>query len=313
MGTAAPASPRRRPDWWLYAVLAFALLQSALFLVPQTRPGLPGVVCWLLGSDPVLWAGVAGVLLLCGVLWSAWRRPFWNRWRAAGYVAVLGLALSPQAFRTYPSSHDGEVSPVRFRLPLDGPVTVGWGGATPDVNYHVAAPDQRWAYDLLVTRDGQTHRGDGERCEDYYCYGLPVLAPADGTVVTTMDGDPDMPVGELGGGRDAGGNQVVLEVAPGQFLFLCHLRPGSIAVKPGDRVKQGQAVGRVGNSGNTSEPHLHVHLQDRPEPDIAEGIPLYFHEYKVGDQFVERGIPTGGFAGDRFAGQIVQHAGPPGG
>jgi murein DD-endopeptidase MepM/ murein hydrolase activator NlpD len=229
-----------------------------------------------------------------------------------GYLAALALAASPHAFRTYPSSHDGAPSLIRFRLPLDGPVTVGWGGATPDVNYHVFAPDQRWAYDLAVTRDGQTYRADGTRCEDYYCYGLPVLAPAGGTVVSTADGDPDMPIGVMGGGRDAGGNQIRLEVAPRQFLFLCHLQPGTILVKPGDRVTQGQAVGRVGNSGNTSEPHLHIHLQDRPDPDFAEGIPLYFHDYRVGDQFVERGMPTGGFAEGRPVGQIVQHVAPPG-
>ena len=56
---------------------------------------------------------------------------------------------------------------VRFRLPLDGPVTVAWGGADTDVNYHAVMPDQRWAYDLLVTREGRTHRGDGTRLDDY--------------------------------------------------------------------------------------------------------------------------------------------------
>jgi murein DD-endopeptidase MepM/ murein hydrolase activator NlpD len=223
----------------------------------------------------------------------------------AGYVAALGLAVSPMAFRTYPSSHDDAPSQVRFRLPLNGPLKVAWGGGTPDVNYHVAAPDQRWAYDLLVVKDGPSHRGDGTRLEDYYAYGLPVLAPADGKVVAVSDGDPDMPIGVMGGGRSAGGNEVVLEVAPGEFLVLCHMQPGSIAVKAGDQVTQGQVIGKVGNSGNTSEPHLHVHLQDRPDEDIAEGIPLYFHDYKVGDRLVERGIPTGGWPD----GQVVEHVG----
>jgi hypothetical protein len=108
-----------------------------------------------------------------------------------------------------------------------------------------------------------------------------------------------------------GGNQVVLEVAPNQFLFLCHLQPGSITVKKGDRVTKGQVVGRVGNSGNTSEPHLHIHLQHGSDPDFAEGIPLYFHDYRVGDLFVERGMPTGRATGDRWTGQVVEHAGQP--
>jgi hypothetical protein len=311
MHGSAPPDKERRLDWWIYVVLLLAVLQAALFLIPQTRPGLLGVVCWLFGSDRILWPGLAAVLLLCGLLWSAWNRPFWNRRRVAGYVALLALAASPLAFRTYPSSHDNDPSPIRFRLPLDGPVTVGWGGATPDVNYHVIAPDQRWAYDLLVTLDGRAHRGDGTNVRDYYAYGLPVVAPADGTVHATFDGDPDMPVGEMGGSSEPCGNHVVLEVGPNQFLFVCHLQPGSVTVKPGDRVAEGQVLGRVGNSGNTSEPHLHIHLQDRPTPDWAEGIPLYFHDYRVDGRFVERGMPTGGFREDRVTGQVVEHAGPP--
>jgi murein DD-endopeptidase MepM/ murein hydrolase activator NlpD len=300
---------RSRPDWWHYALLGLALLQATFFLIPQTRPGRLGVVCWLFGADLILWPGLAGLLLLGAVLTSAWRRPFWNRWRAAGYLGLVGLAASPLAFRTYPSSYDNAPSLVRFRLPLDGPVTVGWGGATPDVNYHVIAPDQRWAYDLAVSKDGKTYQGSGEHCEDCYAYGLPVVAPADGTVEDTRDGDPDMPIGVLGGGRDAGGNQVVLRVAPGEYLFLCHLQPGTLAVKKGDAVKAGQVVGRVGNSGNTSEPHVHIHLQDCAGGVFAEGIPLYFHDYRVEGRLVDRGMPTGGIEGETLVGQIVEHAG----
>jgi len=109
-----PSARKRRLDWWHYPVLAISLLQCALYLIPQTRPGLLGAMCWILGSDPYLWLGIAGVLLLCGVLWSAWRRPFWNRWRVAGYLALLGLAASPLMFRIYPSSHDNAPSLVRF-------------------------------------------------------------------------------------------------------------------------------------------------------------------------------------------------------
>ena len=102
--------------------------------------------------------------------------------------------------------------------------------------------------------------------------GTVILAPADGTVRSVVDGHPNMPPGELGG-RPAGGNQIALEVAPREFLFLCHLQPGSITVQPGDQVAAGQVLGRVGNSGNTSEPHLHIHLQDSPNGDEGEGIP----------------------------------------
>jgi Peptidase family M23 len=297
----------KRLDWWLYPVWGLAILQAAFFLVPQTRPGLLGAVCWLFGMDRLLWPGLAALLLLCGLAWSAWRRPFWNRRRAAGFLLLLALTASPLAFRTYPSSHDHSPSQVRFRLPLNGPLTVAWGGATPLINYHVSYPDQRWAYDLLVTRNGKSHKENGQDVHDYYCYGLPVLAPAEGTIETTSDGNPDMPIGVLSGGLHPCGNHIVIQVAPREFLFLCHLQPGSIHVKKGDRVTAGQALARVGNSGNTSEPHLHIHLQDSPMEIFAEGIPLCFHNYRVGEEVVERGIPTGGFTGDRLTGQLVEH------
>jgi hypothetical protein len=303
----AAARRKLRPDWWLYAALVVLVIQAGLLLIPQTRPGLLGLVCWLIGSDPCLWSGLAVLLLLCAIGSSIWRRPFWNRWRVVGFGLILLLALFPFAYRVYPSSHDERPSEIRFRVPLDGPVAVAWGGANPAVNYHVVAPDQRWAYDLVVVRDGKTYRNEGLELADYYIYGQPVLAPADGVVKETYTDARDMPIGQLGG-LPAGGNQIVIEFAERQYLFLCHLKPGSISVKRGDRIQRGQLLAQVGNSGNTSEPHLHIHLQDTPQFSLGEGIPLYFHDYRVGQRVVERGIPTGGFKHGEWIGQTIKHA-----
>jgi murein DD-endopeptidase MepM/ murein hydrolase activator NlpD len=296
---------KARPDWWFYPAAGTVLLQAAAALIPHARPGWPGVVLWWFGLDLIPLVG--GLVLLIGLGWSAFRRPFWRRPRVIAYLALLVVIASPTfAFRVYPSSYDRKPSQVRFRLPLDGPVTVAWGGATPDVNYHVFAPEQRWAYDLLITRDGKSYQGDGKRLEDYYYYGVPVLAPADGVVRSVRDGEREWPPGQVSGKEPAGGNEVVIEVAPREFLFLAHLKPGTIQVKPGDRVRAGQEIARGGNSGNTSEPHLHIHLQDSPDAaDVAEGIPLYFHDYLVDDQLIERGVPTGGLKNP----QTVEHAG----
>ncbi len=299
-------SPSR--DWWPFVATFFVVLQIVLAAVPRLWPGKVGMLCWYLGGDGFLWGGLAVVLLVCALIRSAWRRPFWSRWRVWGHAMIVALVLAPLTYRVYPSSHAGSPSRVRFRVPMDGPITVGWGGDAPEVNYHVIAPAQRWAYDLLVTVDGSSHRNDGRECADYYIYDRPVLAPADATVRTAVDGDPDMPVGQLGGGSNPAGNHVVLDIGPGEFLYLCHLKPGSIRVKEGDAVVRGQEIARVGNSGNTSEPHLHIHLQDTPVPDIAEGIPLYFHDYRSGGRLVDRGMPRGGFDGDAIAGEIIEHA-----
>ena len=117
-----------------------------------------------------------------------------------------------------------------------------------------------------------------------------------------------MPIGELGGGEYPEGNFITIEVAPNEFLFICHLKPNSITVKIGDLVSQGQVIGQVGNSGNTSEPHIHIHLQDRNDV-IGEGIPLYFYNYIVNGKIIDRGMPTGGFDDNmKSTGQIIQNA-----
>ncbi len=307
-----PTRRKPRPDWWLYFVALLLVTQVALFVVPQFRPGILGWMCWTIGGDRLLWMFLAAIFSLVAIAFSIWRRPFWNRWRVIGLVSIAALGASPFMYQVYPSSHDADVSPVQFRLPMDGPILVGWGGATPDVNYHVIAADQRWAYDLLVVKDGRSFSGEGVELTDYYCYGQPVLAPADGKVAAVLDGMPDQPIGQLGG-MPAGGNQIVIEVAPRQFLFLCHLGRGTILVKEGDKVVQGQPLAKIGNSGNTSEPHLHLHLQDTGRSDFGEGIPLYFHHYRVidTDKVIDRGIPTGGFGPNGPTGQIVEHVGPP--
>lgn len=278
-------------------------------LAPRWIGGSVARAAWSQGSHAHLWWFFAAMVLVVSP-WSA--IPSGSRADlarlVAGVVLAGALAASPLMFRCYPSRR-GLESRLGFRVPFDGPIAVAWGGGTPDVNYHVVAPDQRWAYDLVVTREGATHRGDGTTLGDYFVFGRDVLAPCAGTVHAVSDGAPDMPPGKLGG-RPAGGNQIVLHVAANEYLFLCHLSAGSIQVRLGEAVTEGQVVARIGNSGNTSEPHLHVHLQDTPRDNDGDGIPMPFSWYRSGDRLVERGIPTGGFDGGRTAGEIVEHVGP---
>jgi murein DD-endopeptidase MepM/ murein hydrolase activator NlpD len=159
----------------------------------------------------------------------------------------------------------------------------------------------------VVTQDGRTYSGDGQNLGDYYIYGKPVLAAADGTVLCVINDQPESKIGVMGKVKNAGGNQVIIQVAEKEFLFICHLQPGSIHVKPGDRILAGDVLGRVGNSGNSSEPHIHIHLQDSPKDHGGEGIPMYFHNYLLGGSVIERGIPTGGFNSEgKIIGQVVQ-------
>jgi hypothetical protein len=278
-------------DRWLRASLGLAFAHAAFVVVVRARPGLPAVVLWYV-VPPLL--ALAGAILLALALVRTWRegaRPGGGQLAGLGVLVIVIASLA--AFRTYPSSHDDRPSRVPFRLPLDGPVTVAWGGPTLAVNYHAVMPDQRWSYDLVVAVDGRTFSGDGSHLEDYHAYGRPVRAPADGVVESVQDGEPDGAIGQWRV-RGAAGNHVVLRVAPGEFLFIAHLQRGSISVLPGDRVVAGQAIGRVGNSGNSSEPHVHLHLQDRPAAYLGEGIPFYFHDYRLRGVEVARGMPVGG-------------------
>lgn len=303
----------RKAGWWVYTVPALAVLFVALHLALHFGPGMLRLAIYYVG--PLLVSFLAIVFLITGIVYSLLRRPFISRNRL---LAFAGLLFFPVSFMVrseqqgnfvsaYPSSHTGTVSKVSFRLPLDTPITVGWGGDKASTNYHVSTPEQRWAYDLLVTRAGKSFSGDSTSLSSYLCYGLPVLAPAGGQVIVAADSLPDMAIGDLSETTSTSGNYIVIKVAPGEFLVLCHLKPKSLLVKPGDVVTQGQQIALVGNSGHTSEPHLHIHLQDSEDDFFAEGIPLYFSRYISRGQVVERGMPTGGFTDDlRFAGEIVQ-------
>jgi hypothetical protein len=245
---------------WLWDTAGLVIGHALFLLVVQSRPGLVAVVLWY--AAPVILLSGAACLLAIALIRSWQRRETPGGVQLAGYAALLLVVASLAVFRTCPSSHDAVPSRIPFRVPLDGPVTVAWGGPTLDENYHAVMPDQRWAYDLLVTRDGMSHQGDGTRLDQFYAYGGEVLAPADGVVLRVEDGEEDAPIGQRRLLR-AFGNHVVLEVAPREFLFIAHLQPRSIRAAAGDRVAAGDVIGRVGNSGNSSEPHVHVHLQDR--------------------------------------------------
>ncbi|MGD9738190.1 MAG: M23 family metallopeptidase [Bauldia sp.] len=180
-----------------------------------------------------------------------------------------------------------------LRLPFDGEWFVYWGGRTLERNYHAADRAQRFATDLLVVRDGVTYAGDPARLESYFCWDQPILAPAAGTVVAAVDSFADNPIGQTDVANPTG-NHVVLDLGNGEFAFLAHLQSGSVAVAPGDVVGPGDVLGRCGNSGNTSEPHLHVHLQTTPDLATGEGLPAMFQNYVADGEPVARGEPEQG-------------------
>jgi hypothetical protein len=274
------------------------------------RGGLAGVLAWYVLQLLVPLLGLA--LLLACAAYAVWKRRLGLPLTTTVLLALV--ALWPVCWNfdllvvKYPVSINRVKPSAAVRLPADVPLRVAWGGDSLDVNYHVAYPDQRWAYDLTVE---PAFTGSG-RLEDYGCWGVTVVAPAAGRVVKARDGLPDEKPGAVSNNFEApSGNHVVVELPSGTYLEVAHLQRGSVAVKEGERVEEGQPLGRCGNSGNTSEPHIHIHHQ-RQHPDFGEGVlieglPLYFRDHD-GEP-----MPSGGFKeeGGRAVpkGAIVQHKG----
>lgn len=140
---------------------------------------------------------------------------------------------------------------------------------------------EAFAYDFLqIGADGKSYQQDGKHNSDYYAYGKKVLAAKDGTVVLVRtdiyENDP---------GRTnlntPGGNVVVIDHGDNQFGYYAHLRPNSITLKVGAKVKAGDVIAEVGNSGESTEPGLHFHVMNNPDPNMGDGIPVVFDKWKA--------------------------------
>lgn len=192
-----------------------------------------------------------------------WRRRWPNMLFLAGFGGILawvvpGMLTNPEA------------------RPLASPLGAGrfmvvHGGNHSLINYHASHKAQRHAIDI-VALNAAGFRAAGilpDDPKDYAIYGVAVVSPCEGVVIGVRDGLPDQPPPVADRGNPAG-NHIVL-ACNGMRVELAHLQKGSIEVKTGDQLRIGQSIALVGNSGNTSEPHLHIHAID---PNSGKAIPL---------------------------------------
>lgn len=136
---------------------------------------------------------------------------------------------------------------TKLILPFIDEWTVIWGGDTKELNYHVVSEAQKNAFDLVITNDkGTSFKTDGKTNDDYLAFGKELIAPCDS--------------------------------------IFAHFKQHSIVVKEGLKVKQGQLLGLCGNSGNSSEPHLHFHIQNIEDMNYATGVKCYFDKILVNEQ-----------------------------
>ncbi len=268
-GALLQMSPGVFPVFAGFNVVLTTLALGGVFVVPTLRAWPFAVVMGLVTAFvaaalspvlaplglPALAAPFNGVVLFALYALSARTSP-------GGVLANDGIEGPPEAvlvgYRRTVLRNEG---PLAIGLPVRGTwvVTQGWDGPTTHTG------PWRHGLDLeVLSPDGAVFRGDGASLIDYTCYRLPVFAPCAGTVTAVVDGVPD----SLPGSADTihnWGNVVVLQVAHQRWLLLAHLSPGSLRVRPGDVVTEGQELARVGSSGRAPRPHLHLQVQNGPE------------------------------------------------
>jgi hypothetical protein len=164
----------------------------------------------------------------------------------------------------------------KYTMPIQSEWFVYWGGKHEVLNYHHPVENERYAYDLVVRKGKQSYKNDGMKNEDYYAYGKKVVAPLEGVVITAVDGQEDNEIGYTNK-KNPLGNHVIIEHEGKEYSVLAHLKKGSVSVKKGEVVRKGTLLGRCGNSGNSSEPHIHFHVMDALDIKTSKSLRIQFH------------------------------------
>lgn len=179
-------------------------------------------------------------------------------------------------------------SEAELQLPFNGEWLVFWGGDTTRLNYHRShnAPDQRFAFDFVKVDDsGSFYREDFPANGNSYSFGSPIASPASGLVIDVMDELPDNEPGILDETVRAIGNYVLIRHKPNEYSVLANVQQGSATVDIAQSIESGETIAACGNSGHSTDPHLHYHLQnsarlhhyeDVPEVGPAAGVKPYF-------------------------------------
>lgn len=168
---------------------------------------------------------------------------------------------------------------VTFNLPFAGKWFVYNGGITKEKSHSWNIYNQRYAYDFVIQdKEGKSYQNSPHNIENYYCYEAKVLCPADGIIIKVKDGLADYTKAGVINywAVDFRGNFIIIEHNARQYSFIAHFRCHSIKVEPGQFVRRGELLGLCGNSGHSTEPHIHFHVQDSPNFYFGVGVPINF-------------------------------------
>ncbi|PRH78599.1 M23 family peptidase [Streptomyces solincola] len=196
-----------------------------------------------------------------------------------------------------PFSEDGAVAavdtrqPVKLSPPLRGPGWIAVGSCCDGPHRRAAQPvdnslklGERFAIDFNGSDPGRRLvKGDPSVNKNWVFYNAPVLAVADGVVVASRNDVPDQTPGKppAPSFEDADGNYVIVDIGDGRYAGYAHLVPGSVQAEAGDRVRKGQVLGRLGNSGNSTGPHLHFQVMNAPDMLDSDGLPFELERFTL--------------------------------
>jgi murein DD-endopeptidase MepM/ murein hydrolase activator NlpD len=210
--------------------------------------------------------------------------------------AVRFFPLIPQSW-AYPSENDC----VILDLPVRGVWLAGHAGASVLTNGHIT---NRYAIDILkLGPDGRLHKGQEENVTDFYSYNEELYAPADGRITEVMDGIQSDLMGNMDKDHP-GGNYIIMDIGQEKYVYFGHLINGSIMVKESQSVTAGTVLGRIGNSGYSTHPHLHMHVQNKPvsDPEGRITYPFRFSKLRLNRLIFWKEVKNGALLrGDRFS------------
>lgn len=185
-----------------------------------------------------------------------------------------------------------------YQIPFNDRWLTFWGGESIELIHHYGNQSQKFAFDFIkVDENGSFFRNEGRTNEDYFAFGEDIFAPADGIIIEAVDGMRDNAPSELNT-FNVSGNYVMIKHSDVEYSILAHLRQSSVAVKIGEAVLAGQKIGECGNSGNSTDPHLHFHVQDYAtftsfnekyeRLDVALGVKIFFNDFNLKTGVVEK-------------------------
>ena len=201
---------------------------------------------------------------------------------------IAGMIITPISNNFKLPSMENYTLKGDYILPFNGKWTVVNGGTSKALSHAWSILPQRYAYDFIVVDDdGKSYSGDKKSVNNYYCYGKDIIAPADGVVVKLIDKHKDSFVDGINAYCDSSrieGNSITIKHNDSEYSVIAHILRGSFSVQIGEKVKQGDIIAKCGNTGNSSEPHIHFQLQAGKNFFLSAGLPVAFSNIKAQDK-----------------------------